>query len=80
MECFLGIYFVLVLKKVFLLHWAKGLFYPVKKLFFVSEKEYFPGKLLRNLPCLTGLFFLVIPSSYFSFSCAAVSYFADPAG
>ena len=31
--------FVLVLKKVFLLHWAKALFSPVRNLFFVSEKN-----------------------------------------
>ncbi|MFB9080138.1 response regulator [Flavobacterium procerum] len=31
--------FVLILKKVFLLHWAKGLLGPVRKLFFVSEKN-----------------------------------------
>lgn len=31
--------FVLVLKKVFFLHWAKALISPVKNLFFVSEKN-----------------------------------------
>ncbi|MNR56473.1 hypothetical protein D3C85_1770540 [compost metagenome] len=31
--------FVLVLKKVFLLHWAKALLRPVISLFFVSEKN-----------------------------------------
>jgi CheY-like chemotaxis protein len=31
--------FVLVLKKVFLLHWAKALLGPVRNLFFVSEKN-----------------------------------------
>ncbi len=30
--------FVLLLKKVFILHWAKALLGPVKNLFFVSEK------------------------------------------
>nr|WP_199002815.1 response regulator [Flavobacterium sp. ASV13] len=31
--------FVLVLRKVFLLHWAKALLGPVKSIFFVSEKN-----------------------------------------
>lgn len=31
--------FVLVLKKVFFLHWTRSLLDPVKKLFFVSEKN-----------------------------------------
>lgn len=31
--------FVLLLKKVFFLHWAKALLSPVKNLFFVSEKN-----------------------------------------
>ncbi len=31
--------FVLILKKVFFLHWAKALLAPVRKLFFVSEKN-----------------------------------------
>lgn len=31
--------FVLLLKKVFFLHWAKALLRPVKNLFFVSEKH-----------------------------------------
>jgi len=31
--------FVLILKKVFLLHWTKALLNPVKNLFFVSEKN-----------------------------------------
>ncbi len=31
--------FVLILKKVFLLHWTKALINPVKNLFFVSEKN-----------------------------------------
>ncbi|MBE8724565.1 response regulator [Flavobacterium sp. KB82] len=31
--------FVLLLKKVFLLHWAKALLGPVRNLFFVSEKN-----------------------------------------
>ncbi len=35
--------FVLVLKKVFLLHWAKALLRPVRKLFFVSEKNISQG-------------------------------------
>lgn len=35
--------FVLVLRKVFLLHWAKALLSPVKKLFFVSEKNVSQG-------------------------------------
>lgn len=34
---FLG--FVLILKKVFFLHWTRALLDPVKKLFFVSEKN-----------------------------------------
>jgi CheY-like chemotaxis protein len=35
--------FVLVLKKVFFLHWAKALLSPVKNLFFVSEKNVSSG-------------------------------------
>ncbi len=35
--------FVLVLRKVFLRHWAKALLSPVKKLFFVSEKNVSQG-------------------------------------
>jgi CheY-like chemotaxis protein len=35
--------FVLLLKKVFFLHWAKALLGPVKKLFFVSEKNISQG-------------------------------------
>jgi len=35
--------FVMVLKKVFFLHWAKALLNPVKKLFFVSEKNISQG-------------------------------------
>lgn len=31
--------FVLILKKVFLLHWAKALISPIRSLFFVSEKN-----------------------------------------
>lgn len=31
--------FVFLLKKVFFLHWAKALLSPVKKIFFVSEKN-----------------------------------------
>lgn len=31
--------FVLILKKVFFLHWTKALISPVKKVFFVSEKN-----------------------------------------
>ena len=31
--------FILILKKVFFLHWTKALIDPVKKLFFVSEKN-----------------------------------------
>ncbi|SHM88967.1 response regulator [Flavobacterium saccharophilum] len=31
--------FILILKKVFILHWTKVLMNPVKKLFFVSEKN-----------------------------------------
>lgn len=31
--------FVLILKKVFLLHWTRALLNPVKNLFFVSEKN-----------------------------------------
>lgn len=31
--------FVLILKKVFLLHWTKALISPVRNLFFVSEKN-----------------------------------------
>ncbi|CAM3551883.1 response regulator [Flavobacterium chungbukense] len=31
--------FVLILKKVFFLHWTKALLDPVKKLFFVSERN-----------------------------------------
>jgi|SRR6478609_1747351 len=31
--------FILILKKVFLLHWTKALINPVKKIFFVSEKN-----------------------------------------
>lgn len=31
--------FVLILKKVFFLHWTRALLDPVKKLFFVSEKN-----------------------------------------
>lgn len=30
--------FILILKKVFVLHWAKSLINPVKNIFFVSEK------------------------------------------
>lgn len=35
--------FVLVLKKVFFLHWTRALLSPVKKLFFVSEKNISQG-------------------------------------
>lgn len=35
--------FVLVLRKVFLLHWAKALLAPVRKLFFVSERNISQG-------------------------------------
>ncbi|KAF2328124.1 response regulator [Flavobacterium ginsenosidimutans] len=35
--------FVLILKKVFFLHWAKALLNPVKKLFFISEKNISQG-------------------------------------
>lgn len=35
--------FVLILKKVFLLHWTRALLDPVKKLFFVSEKNISQG-------------------------------------
>ena len=31
--------FILILKKVFLLHWTKALINPVKNIFFVSEKN-----------------------------------------
>ena len=31
--------YILILKKVFLLHWAKALLRPVKNIFFVSEKN-----------------------------------------
>jgi CheY-like chemotaxis protein len=31
--------FILILKKVFLLHWTKALMNPVKNIFFVSEKN-----------------------------------------
>ena len=31
--------FILILKKVFSLHWAKALLTPVKKIFFISEKD-----------------------------------------
>jgi CheY-like chemotaxis protein len=31
--------FILILKKVFLLHWTKALLNPVKNIFFVSEKN-----------------------------------------
>jgi len=31
--------FILILKKVFILHWTKTLLDPVKKIFFVSEKD-----------------------------------------
>ncbi|TDP00268.1 MULTISPECIES: response regulator [unclassified Flavobacterium] len=31
--------FILILKRVFLLHWAKALVNPVKNIFFVSEKN-----------------------------------------
>ncbi|TEB41493.1 hypothetical protein D0809_25240, partial [Flavobacterium circumlabens] len=30
--------FILILKKVFILHWTKALINPVKNIFFVSEK------------------------------------------
>lgn len=35
--------FVLILKKVFFLHWTKALLDPVKKLFFVSERNISQG-------------------------------------
>lgn len=35
--------FVLILKKVFLLHWARTLLAPVRKLFFISEKNVSQG-------------------------------------
>ncbi len=35
--------FVMILQKVFFLHWAKALLNPVKKLFFVSEKNISQG-------------------------------------
>lgn len=35
--------FVLILKKVFFLHWAKALLGPVKKMFFVSERNISQG-------------------------------------
>lgn len=35
--------FVLILKKVFFLHWTRGLLDPVKKLFFVSERNISQG-------------------------------------
>lgn len=35
--------FVLILKKVFLLHWTKALVSPVKNIFFVSEKNISKG-------------------------------------
>lgn len=35
--------FVLILKKVFFLHWTRALLDPVKKLFFVSEKNISKG-------------------------------------
>lgn len=31
--------FILILKKVFILHWTKALINPVKNIFFVSEKN-----------------------------------------
>jgi CheY-like chemotaxis protein len=31
--------FILILKKVFILYWAKGLLNPIKNIFFVSEKN-----------------------------------------
>lgn len=36
--------FVLILKKVFFLHWTRALLDPVKKLFFVSEKNISQGE------------------------------------
>jgi CheY-like chemotaxis protein len=35
--------FMLILKKVFSLHWTKALLKPVKNIFFVSEKNIFQG-------------------------------------
>lgn len=34
--------FILILKKVFILHWTKALISPVKNIFFVSEKNISP--------------------------------------
>ena len=34
--------FILILKKVFILHWTKALMNPVKNIFFVSEKNISP--------------------------------------